>query len=419
VAKDVKKADWPRLPNGTVDWETVFEAPKNGLIELIEEANKPQTVIDCTAMIIQSLFARDSDEVMRGKFTQKLVNISTTNADDLPKTISETVTVLRGIKEDRIARAADWAAHSVRRSSENERAERDERLAEERKLRANDVDFIFTDVFCDILDRKLQVMWSGVDPNALIDRAPPFIVSSEFALIFEGIVRESLMPQMVASCRYIISEASRLPADKRRNYLEERLGSSKTRKEVWNIWQSVWNNFMEEADYPPKPEEDKAGLFGSIKRIVKDNVADEGEYTIDDWHHDVEIINEQNAEIRAVTAKLLAPADSYVAPRQEDLQMLMKVFAINEGEIRKYVSALLQIAEDKEKAAPDYDRFQRGKQLEMPLIAACYQHPDIFIQGKRPMLPYLFRGARPQQLKQNAPYVVHELADVLSKPAKI
>ncbi len=419
MAKKLKKADWPRLPNGTVDWETVFETPPNGLIHLIENANKPNLVIDCTAMIIQTLFARESDEVMRGKFTKNLINISTVNDTDLVKTISETVIVLRGIKDDRIIRAAEWAAHGARRVAEKERAERDEKLAEERKLRAGDVDFIFTDVLCDIIDRKFQVMWAGVDPNALIDRSPPFIVSSEFALIFEGIVRDSLMPAMISRCRYIISEAARLPVDKRRSYLEDRLGSQKTLQEVWNIWQSTWASFLKEVKHPPKPKEDKPGLFGSISRIVKDNIADEGEYTIEDWDHDVTIIEEQNAEIRAVKNRLLTPSDTYIAPLEEDLTMLMRVFSINEGELRKGIAALQQIAEDKEKAARDYDNYQKGKQVEMALIAACFQHPDVFIQGKMPMLPFLFRGARPQELKEKAPYLMREMAELLSKPAKV
>jgi 3-methyladenine DNA glycosylase AlkD len=110
-------------------------------------------MIDCTAMIIQTLFARESDEDIRVKFTKKLIHIATTNQTDLAKTITETSLILRGIKEDRITRASSWAAHGARRAAERDRAVRDARLAAERKLKTDDIEFIFADVFCDILDR--------------------------------------------------------------------------------------------------------------------------------------------------------------------------------------------------------------------------------------------------------------------------
>ena len=30
--------DWPKLPDGTIDWMTVFQAPKTGLVAQIEQA---------------------------------------------------------------------------------------------------------------------------------------------------------------------------------------------------------------------------------------------------------------------------------------------------------------------------------------------------------------------------------------------
>jgi hypothetical protein len=258
-------------------------------------------------------------------------------------------------------------------------------------------------------------MWSGVNADALNGRAVPFIVSSAFALTFEGIVRTSFMPYIAAKCRYIISEAKRHPVEKQRPYLQDRLSDPKTIKEIWTIWQSAWSHFLEEADYPPKPAEDKAGFFGSFKRVVKDTVADEGEYTLDDWHHDVVIIDEQNAETRAIRKELLAPSDIYQAPMEEDLTILMRIFAINEGELRKNISALKQIASDREKAANAYNSFQRGKQLELALIATCFQNPDIFLCGETPMLPFLFRGIRPLELEQKVPYLMRVLGDLFPK----
>lgn len=57
--------DWPKLPDGTVDWMTVFQDPKAGLISLIEQADTSDKLRACFVYVIDSLFPRDEDEDVR------------------------------------------------------------------------------------------------------------------------------------------------------------------------------------------------------------------------------------------------------------------------------------------------------------------------------------------------------------------
>lgn len=64
--------DWPTLPDGTVDWMTVFQAPQTGLIALIEQADTSEKLRDCFAYLIQVLFSRDDDEELRQSYLEIL-----------------------------------------------------------------------------------------------------------------------------------------------------------------------------------------------------------------------------------------------------------------------------------------------------------------------------------------------------------
>jgi hypothetical protein len=60
--------DWPKLPDGTIDWMTVFQAPETGLIAQIEQATTSAKLKACFSFIIKVLFSRDSDAEIRETF---------------------------------------------------------------------------------------------------------------------------------------------------------------------------------------------------------------------------------------------------------------------------------------------------------------------------------------------------------------
>ncbi len=414
MAEDEIHANWPKLPDGTVDWETVFENPDDGLIQLIEAARKSKTLIDCTAMIIQTLFTRNGDEDVRAKYTQKLAIIATSDLDDLSGIASKTTTILRAIKDDRIKRAAEWAAHKQERAAAREQERQDEERHKRLRQSLDETEAIFSDVYCDTIDQKFQVMWTGVPQETLDGRKLPFIVSSDFARTFENVVRDTFMPWIIANCRYIISEAKRKDTDQRKEYLEQRINDPGTHKELWNIWNVTWRHFMEEKEYPAKPKEEKGGIFGSISRVVKDAIADEGEYTREDWDHDVEIIDKQNAECREIKARLLNAHSVYLAPQEEDMTRLMNLFAIVPGDLRKEISALRQISEDMDSSVRVFESFSKGKDLELALIAISFQNPDLFLRGEK-MLVHLLRGKKEHERYRDLPFLMRELGDLFDQ----
>ncbi len=63
---------WPTLPDGTVDWMSVFQAPDNGLIALIGQANTSKKLKNCFTFTINSLFSRDADKDIRQSYADIL-----------------------------------------------------------------------------------------------------------------------------------------------------------------------------------------------------------------------------------------------------------------------------------------------------------------------------------------------------------
>lgn len=57
--------DWPKLPDGTVDWMTVFQDPKTGLISLLELSDTSDKLRDCFRYVIDALFTREDDAAVR------------------------------------------------------------------------------------------------------------------------------------------------------------------------------------------------------------------------------------------------------------------------------------------------------------------------------------------------------------------
>ena len=60
--------DWPKLPDGSIDWMTVFQAPDTGLIAQIAQATTSAQLKDCFAVIINALFSRKNDAEIREAF---------------------------------------------------------------------------------------------------------------------------------------------------------------------------------------------------------------------------------------------------------------------------------------------------------------------------------------------------------------
>ena len=53
--------EWPTMPDGSVDWRTVFQLPKVGFLPFMERAGTCEKPCECFLLIIDLLFTRIGD----------------------------------------------------------------------------------------------------------------------------------------------------------------------------------------------------------------------------------------------------------------------------------------------------------------------------------------------------------------------
>ena len=132
---DVKKPDWPQTPDGTIDWETVFDHPETGIIPALSHANNKQTLHKITVAIIQQLFTRKNYEVQVERFLKELDGIlgDTAGSEDLPKMQGAIIDLLRRIKDGRIEKAAAYVAEKKKEAAEGVRNKRKKKREKRRE----------------------------------------------------------------------------------------------------------------------------------------------------------------------------------------------------------------------------------------------------------------------------------------------
>jgi len=62
MGANMGKAAWPKTPDGTTDWEVVFEDPQTGFIQLIAQSPSAETLRLTTTVVIDKLFTRRGNE---------------------------------------------------------------------------------------------------------------------------------------------------------------------------------------------------------------------------------------------------------------------------------------------------------------------------------------------------------------------
>ena len=99
----------PAAPEGTTDWESVFET---GFIPLIAQAHSPGALKECATLVIRKLFPRQDDHDEVEHFTSELAGIIPDGApdDDLEAMRAGITALLREIKDERIRLAAAYVA---------------------------------------------------------------------------------------------------------------------------------------------------------------------------------------------------------------------------------------------------------------------------------------------------------------------
>ena len=123
LAESVKSR--PLTPDGTTDWEAMFEDEETGLILLIGQAQSTETLKACTIVVLGKLLIRKNDETAMERLTQELDKIIAEGgegAEGLDASKDAITTLFRQIKESRRQKAALYEAS---KRAENEGTRRD------------------------------------------------------------------------------------------------------------------------------------------------------------------------------------------------------------------------------------------------------------------------------------------------------
>lgn len=101
----------PLAPDGTTDWEAVFEDEKSGLIPLIGQAHTTEALRACAFVVMQKLFTRKTDQSEIRKLTAELDRVIADSGDSAGLAAAkEGVTkVLRQVKENQKRKTAAYA----------------------------------------------------------------------------------------------------------------------------------------------------------------------------------------------------------------------------------------------------------------------------------------------------------------------
>lgn len=465
----------PKLDNGSVDWETVFESPDTGLISLIHQAQSAQALERCTNLVVETLFNRSGDAERRVAFSAVVGDImdfagqgqgAQARDASLYDVKSRVTQVLRCIKDDRQQRArqvmamldktsgtgeAEVSARDLRSADPEIAASTDFASKEEamewalsgrevetpdapvekpaaaqsdtKSVKLTETELVcgrfpsdsaeayFVNVICSSVLERLSILRGVLSDPGPLDGQLPFILSPAFAERFSLFLRNHVLGHYTDSCMKIVNRMASHPADQWSSFLNEAMESRSDRLILWERWQAAWLETTTQRELPPRPsfviqDTKKKGLRGKMARVTEKNSARDKEFedlSIGGWEDAVSIIESENEHAADVWAWLIDTDQECIAPTDGDNKLLMELFGRSVDGMAKQVEAIVQIAGQGAEPGKAFDAYQRGKHLDLPLLAASYRFPDALLMGKRPKLSVFVGGYDKRRLQETLP----------------
>lgn len=456
-----ERANWPTTECGVVDWETVFEDPEDGLIAMVRQAQSTDIVRDCVSAVVHKLFAREDDATRREALMSMVDQVilaarkgNRSEAAILSEAHAGVSAVLRGIKNHRRKRAAaaaariaaglapraeaavdrrapadDEAVPAAGREEEAGRpAERWTILRERAYPPADPADLkaVFADGLSEAMRQRFRVLQEGLDAHWGNDDRLPFLLAPEFFTRFERTLRTALLPIMLSECTDILNRLAPVPPAERTDFLDHVFSSAGDREAVIAAWETAWQRGTTPEPLPREPEvyatkkNPVLETFARWRKAAMDEVDDEeddveeGESlrTRAAWEEAVQAATETNAAAEQAWADLTAAAHTFIPPRDDDHAVLMSLFARTPATLRNQIQALHQVAAQGSGAERAFDRFQRGREVDLPLLVLCHRHPDLFL-GRKALLRRFARGFSDQDRKARIPLTCRFLGDYI------
>ncbi len=115
---------WPKTPDGTTDWERVFEDPNTGIIPLINSARTTLALRESAVAVISMLYNRKSDLTEAQQMTREM-DKRIAAASDVIEARAVIIGALHIIKDRRIALAKKFVAEKKREAARTAESEAD------------------------------------------------------------------------------------------------------------------------------------------------------------------------------------------------------------------------------------------------------------------------------------------------------
>ena len=376
------KDTWPRTRWGTIDWETVFESPDTGFIAMVEQSSAVFILEKCCELIIESLFNREGDEDFRVAYLEQMqqtLKIQKTLGAELDAQKAAIIEILRVVKVNRQQRAEDFAAE--KQAAAETAAASDGQSESDEAVSADDPEGAFIMAVSDQFAERMAALREGVNPDSVIGGTPPFPVSEAFARNLKAIIREYIAPEMADRCRALVNLAGNTEPADRYQTLRDAMGERRNREALWDAWRLVWHEATNQQEMPEKPiVPEKKGLLSKFASKNTEMGAEGELITLDEWKIEKTRVKTANAQAKENWTAITAEDEAYQAPEDSDNKLLMNLFARTAEAMTKQINAIRQIAEQGGNAGKIFADYQQGKDIDLPLLVACCQRPDMFLR---------------------------------------
>jgi len=266
-----------------------------------------------------------------------------------------------------------------------------ETLGEGQKL----PDEFYSDVIITSIMDNMETIRGNLNMDGAPETPPPFILSPAFAEQFAKVVRDHVLPGFVEGSYVTIANMTAKPRSQWLDVLRETFGDPSQGLMMWERWQVAWLDATTQREEPSPPVVDpaKQGVRGLMTRLLgdEDHFIPDEEMTQEEWQEAVDEARQENSRAKQVWSQLTSESSDYQAPVDADNHLLMGLFR-SMDDLEGHIAKLRQLAKEGENAGRAFDAYHPGKDLDIPLLAACYRYPDEFLRGEKTMVANFVAG---------------------------
>ncbi|MEG3618040.1 hypothetical protein V5T82_06205 [Magnetovibrio sp. PR-2] len=241
---------------------------------------------------------------------------------------------------------------------------------------------IFADEMWQWIHKRLLVLINGIPKTLPEERKPPFVLSKDFAALYEAVARKIVIPNMSDRMRAVYHRMDDQEPEERANFLRAFLDTDNGRTHLWESWKSSWDDTMAQKAIPPKPKPKPKGLKAMFKSDDTPKFGP-GAMSEEQWRKKATQIKAKNKASAQNFAHLLKPSNDYIAPTADDNILLRNFFGINANALNKQITAIRQIVNQGNNVGRTFDTYQNAKDVDLALLANCYKLTDPLIEGDK------------------------------------